>query len=82
METLTLRAIRVNLGLSLEEASTLIGVSKDTLSNYERGTTYPDVPTIKRMEDVYKITYDKINFLVDDTVLNGKKEKGGVKIGG
>ena len=75
METLTLRAIRVNLGLSLEEASTLIGVSKDTLSNYERGATYPDVPIIKRIEDVYNVTYDKINFLVKDTVLNGKEQK-------
>lgn len=75
METLTLRAIRVNLGLSLEEASTLIGVSKDTLSNYERGATYPDVPIIKRIEDVYNVTYDKINFLVNNTALNGKEEK-------
>jgi len=78
MEKLTLRAIRVNLGWSLEKASTLIGVSKDTLSNYERGDTYPDALTIKRIEDVYKISYDRINFLLDDTVLNGKTEKEGV----
>jgi len=78
MEKLTLRAIRVNLGWSLEKASTLIGVSKDTLSNYERGDTYPDALTIKRIEYVYKISYDRINFLLDDTVLNGKTEKEGV----
>ncbi len=76
METLTLRAIRVNLGLSLEEASVLIGVNKDTLSNYERGKTYPDAVTIKRIEDVYNISYDRINFLIDNTVLNGKSEEG------
>lgn len=76
MEKLTLRAIRVNLGWSLEKASTLIGVSKDTLSNYERGDTYPDVPIIKRIEDVYNISYDRINFLLDNDVLNDKKEKG------
>lgn len=75
METLTLRAIRVNLGLSLEEASIRIGISKDTLSNYERGDTYPDVPILKRIEDVYNISYDRINFLVDDNALSGKKEK-------
>lgn len=77
MNKLTLRAIRVNLGLSLDEASTLIGVSKDTLSNYERGETYPDVPIIKRIEDVYNISYDKINFLVENTdeiVKKGKEE--------
>lgn len=76
METLTLRAIRVNLGLSLEEASTLIGVCKDTLSNYERGNSYPDAVTIKRIEDVYNISYERINFLIDNTVLNGKNEEG------
>lgn len=75
MNKLTLRAIRVNLGLSLDEASTLIGVSKDTLSNYERGETYPDVPIIKRIEDVYNISYDKINFLVENTDEIVKKEK-------
>lgn len=77
MDKLTLRAIRVNLGLSLDEASTLIGVSKDTLSNYERGDTYPDVPIIKRIEDVYNISYDKINFLVNDNDEIVKTQKEG-----
>lgn len=78
MEQLTLRAIRVNRGLSLEQASTLIGVSKDTLSNYERGDTYPDVQVLKRIEDVYNVTIlnDTVNFLLNNTVLNGKEEKG------
>lgn len=74
MNTLTLKAIRINLGLTLEEASTMIGISKDTLANYERGTTYPDVPIIKRIEDVYNISYDKINFLVKDTALSNNEE--------
>ncbi len=76
MDKLTLKAIRVNLGLSLDEASTRIGVSKDTLSNYERGYTYPDVPIIKRIEDVYNISYDKINFLIENTDEIVKNEKG------
>lgn len=76
MDKLTLKAIRVNLGLSLDEASTRIGVSKDTLSNYERGYTYPDVPIIKHIEDVYNISYDKINFLIENTDEIVKNEKG------
>ncbi len=75
METLTLRAIRINKGWSLEEASIKIGVSKDTLSNWERGETYPNVPQIKRIEYVYNIAYNSINFLLNDTVLNGKSEQ-------
>ena len=67
MKTLTLRAIRVNLGWSIEEASTLIGISKETLSNYERGETYPDVPIIRRLEQVYniRILTNAVNFLLD-----------------
>ena len=74
METLTLKAIRVNLGLSLEKASILLGINKDTLANYERGTTYPTVPVLKRMEEVYHISIlsNTVNFLLEDTALNGK----------
>ncbi len=75
METLTLRAIRTNKRWSLEEASIKIGVSKDTLSNWERGETYPSVPQIKRIEEVYNIPFSNINFLLSDTVLNGKSEQ-------
>lgn len=80
METLTLRALRVNLGLSLEEASTQIGISKDTLSRYERGESYPDVLTLKRMEDIYNINIltDKVKFLPNNDVLNVNQEKEGV----
>lgn len=59
---LTLKAIRSNKGLSQEEAAKLIGISPDTLSNYERGLTYPDIPTLKRIEDVYQVNYNDINF--------------------
>ena len=66
METFTLRALRVNRGLSLEEASKILGLTKDTLASYELGKTFPTVPIIKKMEDLYNMPYDKINFLVDD----------------
>lgn len=73
-KTYTLRALRYNCGLTLETASTLIGVSKDTLANYERGDTYPDAPIIKRIEDVYGVSFNEINFLLDDNGFNGKEE--------
>lgn len=61
---LTLKAIRVNKGMTQEEAAKAIGISVDTLGNYERGTTFPDVPVIKRIEDVYETNYNDINFFV------------------
>lgn len=75
METLTLRALRVNKGLSLDEASIQLGVSKDTLSNWETAKTFPNVPQIKRIELVYNVPFNCINFLLNDTDLLGNKNK-------
>ena len=77
MEQLTLRARRVNLGLSLEQASTLIGVSKDTLSSYERGKTFPDITVLRRIEEVYnvRILNDTVKFLPKHSVNNGVSKK-------
>lgn len=66
MMSITLKAARMNKGYDQNKASQLIGVSVDTLSNYERGKTFPDVPIIKRIEEVYDVKYDDINFLLED----------------
>ena len=63
---MTLKAIRVNKGLSQEEAARLIGIGSDTLSNYERGITFPDIPVLKRIEKVYEVKYDDIKFLLEN----------------
>lgn len=62
-EKFTLKTARDRLKLSQEEAAKLIGISKDTLSNYERGKTFPDVPIINKIEKVYKVKYSDIIFL-------------------
>lgn len=51
------------LKISQQEAAKLLGVSKDTLSNYERGASFPDVPIINNIEKIYGIKYDQIIFL-------------------
>ena len=56
------------LKISQQEAAKLLGVSKDTLSNYERGVSFPDVPIINNIEKIYGIKYDQIIFL---TTING-----------
>lgn len=60
---LTLKAARVNAGYTQEEAGKLIGVSKDVISNWERGISYPDVIELRRIEDVYHVTYNNLIFL-------------------
>lgn len=61
--SITLKSARINKGLTQVEAAKLIGITKDTLSNYERGKSYPDVPIIKKIEQVYGVTYSEIKFL-------------------
>ncbi len=44
----TLKTIRNLKGYTQEEAAKLIGISVDTLGNYERGKSYPDIPVLKK----------------------------------
>lgn len=59
----TLKALRANKGMTQEEAAKVIGVSRYTWQNYERGKTFPDVPTIKKIEKKFNVTYNDIIFL-------------------
>ena len=52
---ITLKAARINKGFTQKEAAKKIGIRVDTLSNYERGNTYPDIPILKKIEKVYEI---------------------------
>ena len=60
---ITLKSARVNKGFTQAKAAELIGITVDTLSNYERGRSFPDVPIIKRIEDVYGVPYNDLIFL-------------------
>jgi hypothetical protein len=62
----TLKAARVNRNLNQKEAARLIGISVSTLQNYESGKNFPDVPILKSIERVYKISYSDIIFLPDN----------------
>lgn len=59
---MTLKEARLKAGLTQKEAAKKIGISRFTLMNYERGKSFPDVPIIKRIEDIYKIRYSDIDF--------------------
>lgn len=65
---MTLKAIRVNSGLDQEQAGKLIGVSEDTWRNYENSKTFPNVPVIQKIEEVFNVSYNEINFLPSVTV--------------
>lgn len=62
MLEVTLRAARINKGLTQEEAGKLIGVSADVISNWERQISFPDVVQLKAIERVYGVDYQHLIF--------------------
>ena len=65
---ITLKSARVNKNLTQLEAANLLGIRVETLSNYESGKSFPNVPMIKKMEDLYSVEYKDIDFLPNNTV--------------
>lgn len=59
---ISLAAARVNAGLSQEEAAKKLSISKETLSNYERGKSIPNWDMVKKIESVYQFPTDYIFF--------------------
>ncbi len=66
MKNYSLKSIRINLGLTLDEAASLIGISKSTLYNYEHFKTTPDLEKIKKITQTYGVEYDEIRFLPNE----------------
>ena len=60
---ITLKAARVNKNIKQKDAAKLLGISLSTLQNYEAGKTFPDVPVIKRIEELYDVEYKDIIFI-------------------
>lgn len=69
---LTLKALRVNQGLTQIQAADLLGVTKETLSRWERAASFPNVPQINKIEELYKVSYNDIIFLPKDVALSEK----------
>lgn len=60
---LSLKTAREIKGFTQQEAAKLMSISADTLGNYERGKSYPDIPILRRIEKIYGISYNQIIFL-------------------
>lgn len=59
----TLKTAREMRKMTQEDAAKRIGISTDTLGNYERGKSYPDIPVLRKIEDVYGVPYKRLIFL-------------------
>lgn len=51
---------RQNANLSQEQVAEALGVSRQTISNWETGKTYPDIVSVIKMSDIYSISLDRL----------------------
>ena len=62
----TLKALRVNAGMDQKQAAELLGITPETLGRWESAKTFPDAKQISKIEELYKVPYSEINFLLKD----------------
>ena len=62
MNTLTLKAARVNRGLSVKEVADSVGVTEDTIYRYESGKSSPKISVVVKMVELYGVTISDIDF--------------------
>ena len=63
---LTLKAARVNAGLTQDEVAETLKKSKNTIINYEKGRSTPDIETGKALAALYGLSVDDLIFLPND----------------
>ena len=51
---------RIKANLTQEQAAEAIGVSRQTISNWENEKTYPDIVSVVKMSDLYDISLDRL----------------------
>lgn len=62
MPQITLKAARVNAGLTQSEVAGKLKISTGTLKNWEKGKTFPKQPQIEALCELYSVTYDNLFF--------------------
>ncbi len=55
-----LKNARNEKGLTQEQAAETLGVSRQTISNWENNKSYPDIISVIKMSDIYSISLDHL----------------------
>lgn len=63
---ITLRALRVNAGFTIEKASKELGISTVTLRSYETNKTIPTVKMMNKMLKLYNAKFSNLDDLTED----------------
>lgn len=51
---------RIQANLTQEQAAEALGVSRQTMSNWENEKTYPDIVSVVKMSDLYNVSLDHL----------------------
>ena len=51
---------RIKVNFTQEQVAEALGVSRQTISNWETGKTYPDIISVVKMSDLYDISLDHL----------------------
>lgn len=55
-----IREARLSAQLTQEQAAEALGVSRQTMSNWENNKTYPDIVSVIKMSDLYAVSLDHL----------------------
>lgn len=55
-----LKEARMKAGFTQEQIAEALDVSRQTISNWENGRTYPDIVSVVKMSDLYHISLDRL----------------------
>ena len=61
----TLRAIRTNSNKTQSEVAKDLGIRVETLANYEKGKSFPNIKTLDKLLKYYNVKYDDSKFFYD-----------------
>lgn len=62
MQSITLKAARVNAGFTRAQVAEQVGKSESTIKNWELGKHYPTQPDIEKLCELYGVSYDYLRF--------------------
>ena len=65
---ITIKAARINVGLSQKDAAEQLGISNKTLGNWENGFCFPPADMIPKICELYGMSYNNLNFLPTDSL--------------
>lgn len=60
MLQISLSAARVNAGMTQEEVAKKMGISKNTIVNWEKGKTNLSIADVEMLSNIYRIPKDNI----------------------